>query len=284
MRTAGEAEPADLAGLLGARTPDGLHRALVLQAATFGRNEPSWPVRLLRQVHAAEPARVGDTVVLLATDPRWRSARGLMAAIVASGLVADDILDTVAEAFLHAGAHVWWRCPADWFEGGPTVDIDLPGGPDDPNDPDGPDGPGAPDGADDPGGAEEAVGPTVVRRSITVDARRWAVQRVVAADPLRWPSVLRHAAGAPRSVASGLLLGLLDSSAAVGEPAARAIERAAIASTDMTARLAGLRRLAERDRAAAVGIALDDPNERIRAWARKSPGGAGDPPGQASLF
>lgn len=86
----------DLGTLLGAATPDGLHRALVMgPPATVGR-EPTLPVALLRQVHEAGSEEVAPTLVLLATDPRFSSVTGLAAALVDTGLVPDGVVDLVA--------------------------------------------------------------------------------------------------------------------------------------------------------------------------------------------
>lgn len=164
MRYSADDHLADLEALLGSATPDELHRALVLGVPAFSRHEVSWPVRLLREVHKAEPEHVGESVVLLATDPRWKSARGLMPALAESGVVADEVLDVVATAFVQAGEFVWWRCLGDWFGHGVAVELD--------------DG-GAVDVAASSVGDDEDSESTVVRRRVSIDARRWAVHRLL---------------------------------------------------------------------------------------------------------
>ena len=76
MRYTAEERSADFAALQEAASPAELHHALVMGwPAAFG-NEASWPIELLRRVHGTDSDGVGETVALLATDPRWKSVKG----------------------------------------------------------------------------------------------------------------------------------------------------------------------------------------------------------------
>ncbi|MGE4164166.1 MAG: hypothetical protein AB7G23_20790, partial [Vicinamibacterales bacterium] len=174
----------------------------------------------------------------------------LMDAFAATGVVDDEVLDLLAQAFVQADEHVWWRCPDDWFDGEVVIEL------------------GDETAAGKLSAGEESAGggPTVVRRRVPPAVRRWAVRRLVGQQPLRWAAVLEVAAAAPTKVAAPILLGLLDGEASLTAAAADLVREAAIASSDATVRMAGLRHLAAADRDAAVARAAADSNARVRRW------------------
>lgn len=266
---------ADLAALFEAGSADELHRALVLGVSAHRANEPPVPVGLLRRVHAAGADRVGETVLLLATDPRWERAAGLMDAIAVTEVVDDEVLDLLARAFIQADEHVWWRCPDDWFDGEVLIELGDGSPVDDSSDGEVPE--------DEPVDAEQPAdaAPTVVRRRLPPAVRRWAVRRALAGEPARWAAVHQRASAAPAKVAAPLLLGLLDSVGLVPPAARRVVIEAAMACNDATVRMAGLRHLATEDRGAAIARAAADPNSRVRLWG-ESLAVAAELPGRAS--
>lgn len=241
----------DLEALLEAATPDELHRALVLHPPAAVAREPMLPVTLLRQVHAVGAEAVAPTFVLLATDPRFSSVTGLTADLVDTGLVPDGVVDLVAEAFAAADESLWWACPEEWFDDEQSIEVVV--------------AVGAEDQADIT--PEGEAGQAVVERTVTTDARRWAVNRIVRRNPHRWPALRRRASDASRRVAPGVWLGLLDAADAMAEEAASFVEQAALASGDATVRLAALRHLAARDPQRAVALAEHDPSARVRSRA-----------------
>ncbi|MGE0732807.1 MAG: hypothetical protein AB7Q92_32590 [Acidimicrobiia bacterium] len=163
----------------------------------------------------------------------------LMDAFAATGVVDDEVLDLLAQAFVQADEHVWWRCPDDWFDGELVIELGDDAAA------------GKSSAAEEPAGG----GPTVVRRRVPPAVRRWAVRRLVAQQPSRWGPVLQLATAAPTKVAAPILLGLLDGEASLTAAAADLVREAAIASSDATVRMAGLRHLAASDRDAAVARA-----------------------------
>ncbi|MEZ5234512.1 MAG: hypothetical protein R2749_17660 [Acidimicrobiales bacterium] len=162
-----------------------------------------------------------------------------MDAFAATGVVDDEVLDLLAQAFVQADEHVWWRCPDDWFDGELVIELGDDAAA------------GKSSAAEEPAGG----GPTVVRRRVPPAVRRWAVRRLVAQQPSRWGPVLQLATAAPTKVAAPILLGLLDGEASLTAAAADLVREAAIASSDATVRMAGLRHLAASDRDAAVARA-----------------------------
>src|SRR5918995_431117 len=61
--------------------------------------------------------------------PRHRPTVGaatvrIIRGIADSGLVPDDELDLLPDAFLAAGRNIYWEPPADWFDG-PEIVIEL---------------------------------------------------------------------------------------------------------------------------------------------------------------
>lgn len=250
VRYSPEEQQWDLGMLLGATTPDELHRALVLRPPAVGR-EPTLPVTLLRQVHEVGSEEVAATLVLLATDPRFSAVTGLTAALAGTGLVPGEVVDLVADAFAVAGESLWWACPEEWFGDEHTIDLVIAAD--------------AESQADTI--AEDEAGSAVVERTVTTDARRWAVTHIVARDPERWPALYRMASDAGPRVAPGVWLGLLDAADAIGQQASSIIERAALESGDATVRLASLRQLAARDPQGAAALARRDPNARVRSRA-----------------
>jgi hypothetical protein len=260
---------ADLAALMDASSPDELHRVLVLHFPAVTAREPFVAATLLKSVHGRNPDQVDDTVVLLATDERWRSAGHLlMPALEKTAVVPEDVLDEVAEVFAHADDALYWTCPAEWFDDGAGLvfeDVRRMDG----------DGGGAAGGdeatgLDEAACADEPPGPTLARRAVPEGARRWAVARLARRSPGRWSDLLERIAdpSANRGAAASVLMGLLDASDVLPEPAARQVETVALRWADGTVRLAALRQVAQRDPAAARTIGERDPSGRVRRWAR----------------
>ena len=117
--------------------------------------------------------------------------------IADSGLVPDDELDLLPDAFLAAGRNIYWEPPADWFDG-PEIVIELDSNAD----------PGSPATVD----LDKAADPpaAVVAREVRPPLRRWATQRVVRADPTTWASVLLRSKELDARSRAAVMRGLLD--------------------------------------------------------------------------
>ncbi len=242
----------DLAALGSAATPDELHRALVLRPPAAYEREHSLPLLYFVQVHERAPAAAAMTAMLLVTDPRWVPvAQPLMRAIVATGILSDENLDLLAEAFVAAGPQVSWACPDDWFDG-PAVVIDLDGAPTDI----------LVDGTS----AEDDHPPTVAARTLPPGARRWAAEHLVRRTPPRWAQLHNRARELGGPGGGAVLRGLLDAVDAVPSAAARVLRDEALRSGRAQLRLAALQLLAVDDVETAQFRAAQDPSQKVRRW------------------
>lgn len=115
----------DLVTLHSAENADELHRRLLCFGDGGGNKDDAFePWWLLHRFHADEPDGAAVTALLLLTDRRWRHATSrLVRRIDESGLVLDDQLDLLAQAFLGAGPQVYWEAAGDWFDG-PAIVLD----------------------------------------------------------------------------------------------------------------------------------------------------------------
>lgn len=274
MRYRAEDRLGDLTGMVGASSADELHRHLVLRRPGMRETDVFLAITTLRHVHGQNSSGVGESVVLIATDPRWQAVgHPLMQAIEDADLVDDEVLDVVAEAFVRAGDAVYWQCPDEWFDSDSSIKIEIQvdvdadfededadaGTEDDSND--------TPDATD---------GPPVAKRTVFGGARRWAVERTLRANPERWPALLGLADDAPAKRAAAILMGLLAAVDALPAQAGHLIVHRATRCGDVVVRLAGLRKLAERDPGEALAIGQRDANKRVRDWADQRTTGAAE--------
>jgi hypothetical protein len=158
-------------------SPDELWHQLVFGQPAMVERDTFIVAGLLKRVHSDGAEGVAETVVLMATDPRWKSVGNeLMHAIVDLGIVAAGQLDEIAEAFVAAEDHLFWECPDEWFSSEFVVLVESGESDDTDNESD-----EVPDHSD---------GPAMVRRTIPGGARRWATSRVVWIEPTSWDSLL----------------------------------------------------------------------------------------------
>lgn len=259
----------DLSGLVAADSADELHRHLVLRPPGMRERDVFLAITALRHVHQHDSTGVGESIVLIATDPRWQAVgHPLMQAIEGADLVDDELLDVVAEAFVRSGDAVYWQCPDGWFDSDSSIEIEIQvdGVVDEEDE--------AGAGADTDSAGAAADGPPVAKRTVFGGTRRWAVERTLRAHPERWSAVLALTDDAPAKRAAAITMGLLDAVDVMPVPAGRLIVHRAIQCGDVVTRLAGLRKLAENDPGEARAIGQRDVNKRVRDWAELRTTGA----------
>jgi hypothetical protein len=194
------ADPDDLAAelveLWSAPTAEELHRVLVLHPPFHRGANAFEPYQLLSKHHEIEPTGSVVTAMLLVTDPRWRDGAGnLLRQIEQSGMLDDDQLDLLAEAFLAAGEALFWAVPDHWFSAiGIVIEV------------------GDVEEADDEAvvETEEVDGPTVARREVYPPLRRWAAGRLVGRRPESWVQVLARTGEVDARAGAAVMSGLLD--------------------------------------------------------------------------
>lgn len=188
----------DLVALHSAEDAGELHRRLLCFGDGGGNKADAFePWCLLHRFHADEPDGAAITALLLLTDRRWRNATSrLVRRIDESGLVPDDQLDLLAQAFLGAGPRVYWEAPGDWFDG-PAIMLD----------PDSHDVVDVVD-AEDLDGPDD--GPVVFAREIRPPLRRWAAARVVRSDPACWGALVKRAREVDPRDGAAIMFGLVD--------------------------------------------------------------------------
>ena len=244
-----DARLVDLLALMGARTPDDLHRALVFGPLGAYEGEVSMPLSYFRNAHADVAARAIETAMLLVTDPRWRVASGpLIQAIDATGIVPSAELDLLAESFVRADAKVYWKCPAHWFS---TSEIHTS------------------ESAERVGSSDAEPEPrqTVAARVVSPALRRWGSARVVRLNPLAWADVYARSTELGGEAGGALLRGLLDSIDALPAKAGTLVRTEALKSGRSDVRHAALQQIAAVDWSLAQTIGRRDTNERVRRWA-----------------
>ncbi len=248
----------DLAALGSAREATDLHKALVLGPPAAYEREPTMPLRYFTQVHERSPEGAATTAMLLVTDPRWVPAsQPLMRAVSASGILSDEDLDLLAQAFVAAGPRVYWECPNDWF-GGPAILIALD------------DEPRGIDGDEEIAhGAEideEDDARTLVTRAVPPGARRWAADRLVRRAPSTWVQLRARATSLGGPGGGAVLRGVLDAIDVLPIAAARLLRDEALQSSRGDVRLAAMQLLADEDLDAARDRAAFDPSQKVRQW------------------
>jgi hypothetical protein len=197
----------ELMGLMEAESLDDLYRRLALwpraRRNTWDAFEP-WCI--FHRFHEHDQDGAATTAVLLVTDGRWASAAGrLMAQIAHSGLVPAEDLDLLAETFVSAGKHVFWKAPEEWFRGGTTIVLES-------------EGPAVVD----PRPSDEDEGLYVVSREVSPPLRRWAAARLSGSNPARWPALVRRARKLDSRGGAAVIRGVLDSANAM-EPKVRQV-------------------------------------------------------------
>lgn len=261
----------ELFDLWSASTADALHRVLVLHQPVRGSADAHEPFALLQKHHKTEPAFSLTTALLLLTDRRWRNgAAQLVRSIADAGILEAEQLDLLASTFLAVDDALYWQVPDAWFAGGEVVfDVETPADE-------------TP--ADVAVTAPEGMGPTVARRDVFPPLRRWAASYVVAREPAAWPALLTRANEVNARNAAAIAAGLLDRIDVLTPDAQAFLVRRATVWPDHAVRRLALEYIATRDGIdAAILLARDDPNARIRAWAATltSPSTA-DPPDAAA--
>lgn len=258
-----------------AQTPEELWTVLL---APHGiRSSSAWeePYLLFRRFHIDDPTDAATTALLLCTDYRWRKAtHHLVHELADSGLLDEHALDQLAEWLVVADLEVW--VPRHLFAKVPvgfsnsrthdaTLTVELP----------------LPEQA--PGRSGRRPGADLVRvsRSVWPPLRRWAATRHVRSDPTRWRDLIDTATGLPSRDAAMILAGVMDAADTIPEVDRAAAIEVALTSGSGIVRLAALPAFATlRGPEAATARAANDPSEKVRAWATKSPAPTRLPPGQ----
>lgn len=225
----------------------------LLASSGFGgsRTRHEDAVEVLARVRGTGGPGEGFATLLLCTSPRWDRATGrLIEAIERAGLLADDELDELAEAFLadavevvHPLAWVW----PEWL----GVDLDDPGG----------------------GRAYRVDEDTPARalRHVRPPLRRWAARRMLAACPARLHELLARAERLEPHGRAAAVLGLLDAATVLSADERRQLARVGLATGLARVRRAALELVSELDGPnAALSRARSDPDATVRAWRPRS--------------
>lgn len=212
-------------------------------------------VELLARVRGTGEPGESFVALLLCTCPRWDRATGrLIAAIERAGLLADDELDELAEAFLSDAVEVVY--PLAWVRP-EWLGVEL----------------------DDPvrGRAYRVDEDTPARalRGVRPPLRRWAARRALAACPARLDELLARAERLEPHGRAAAVLGLLDAAAALAANERRQLLRVGLATGQARVRRAALELLTELDGPdAALCRARSDSDATVRVWRPRSREGA----------
>jgi hypothetical protein len=246
----------EVARLWTAPNADALHEVLALYPPVRRSADAFEPFALLSKHHKTEPATSVVTATLLLTDQRWRGGAGqLVRRIAESGILSEDELDLLAQAFLSAGDAVYWHVPDEWF-GDDAIEIEIGPGPQQ----------GAANAATDPDESTPQL--AVARREVFHPLRRWAAARALSRAPDSWAALRARAKELGARPGAAVMCGVLDVVDVLPPPAQALLIGDGTTWSDQAVRRLALGRLAERNGpAAAFVIAQRDPNERVRRWA-----------------
>lgn len=233
-----------------AETADDLRRVLVIHPPIRRSANDFEPFLLLSKHHDIDPAGSVVNAMLLVTDPRWSGAAGSLARrIEESGMVADDELDLLAEAFLAADDALYWAMPDDWFSEEGIVIGEV--------------GDAAPEDSGDDG-------PAVARREVVPPLRRWAAGRLVRRQPERWGALHRRARHLDARSAAAVVSGLIDAIEVLTAATQEFLIGEAVRWPQVSVRRQGIGLVAERQGAeAAHALAARDASAGVRAWGEK---------------
>lgn len=233
----------DLGGISGAPRPDDLWRWLVGRRSNVAETNTFLAETTFRHLHRDDTRDAWRTAALLCTDPRWRQVTGrLVRALDASGLVGDEQLDDLADAFVLEDQYDW-PVPDTWVRDG-TVRVNRRA---------------VPPGASSP--------PAVIERRIEPPLRRWGAGRVIRRGRRTVGELLDRVGSLPAHTGDYVLLGLLDACEALDEQTRDTVIDLGVTWTSGTVRLGALQQVVARDgREAAARRAESDPNEKVRRW------------------
>ena len=240
----------ELISLWTAASADDLHRVLVLHPPVRESADTFEPMALLSKHHDAEPETSVTTATLLLTDRRWRGSLWLLVRRIAdSGLLTDEQLDLLAQAFLAADRYVYWSVPDHWFSESEVVVVSY-------------------EGEEEDGEVAERDGPTVAAREVAPPLRRWAVSHLLDREPAGWPRLLARARDLDSRHGAAAVAGMFDSIESLPAKAQALLVTKGTAWPHQSVRRAALEFVAARDGAdVAYQLAHADPNAKIRAWA-----------------
>lgn len=253
----GRPEPCDeLAALDTAVTAPELWHELLLREPPGSTTDPEDAVAALRRLHSAGEPGATVTALLLLTAWRWRRCTApLLRRIVASGLLADDDLDELAEVGLFDDEAAF-VVPAAVFVG-PIVTL-----------------PPADDGAavatepSDDVPQPDDLPDAVMSRMLQPPLRRWAAGHLLRRDPARLADVRERIRMLDPSAAAAAMCGVLDALDALPPEPVDRLLRDASRWPHKSVRLPALLLMAQcGQRAEAVRRAEADPDAKIRAAA-----------------
>jgi hypothetical protein len=210
------------------------------------------PFGLLKKHHLSEPQMSIETAVLLMTDRRWRGGVAqLVQQISESGMLDDEELIVLAQAFLAADDAVYWEVPDQWF-GEDSITIDL----------------GEDEEPEEGGEPAELEGPAVARRDVWPPPRRWAAGHELARDPAHWPALLARAGELTARDGAAVMSGMMDRVDVLSPAVQAALVERARTWPHHGVRRAAFEFIQIRDGAqTAYLLARDDLNAKVREWA-----------------
>ena len=254
---------------------DVLQRFLTVHQLRGKTGDITEATEIFFEVHHDDPDEAVYTVVLLALQRRWsRGAGDFLRTIETSGVVGDEQLDAVADAFL--GESVRLDHPPDWYAGGWTR-VEL-----------------HPDPAaatlaqeeaerDDADAQEEAAIFSV--HPVPPEARRWACSRLLVRGKATPAELITVGAEQPATARPAIYRGMLDVYDTIAAPDRGAALSACLSSSAAPVRRRALEQLAlEKGPERAAALAATHSDEKVRAWGRRLTEPGGPPDAQAALF
>lgn len=247
----------ELAALKAAATAPELWHELLLHEPRCSTTHPEDAVATLCRVHSAGEPGGAVTALLLLTAWRWRRCTApLLRRIVASGLLADDDLDELAEIGLFDD-QAGFVLPAEVFAG-PTVVLT----------PADEDSAASEEPSDDAFRHEDLPDTVMMSRLMRPPLRRWAAGHLLRRDPTRLAEVRERIRMLDSSAAAAAMCGVLDALDALPPEPVDRLLRDASRWPHKSVRLPALQLMAECGQPAeAVRRAEADPDAKIRAAA-----------------
>jgi hypothetical protein len=273
----------EIGEILGAKRPQDLWCALLLQRSSDAETSPWMAVAAFQSLHSGAEPGAFDSAVLLCTARRWRRVTHLLIAdILKTGILTESDLDRLAAAFLTED-ELKYSFPSSWL-GTSWIEVDL----------------GRRGHLKTRRVRSSKDERSSVRRRIPPPLRRWASSHTLRRRPADLKQLLATTRGFGSRDAAAIVASLVDAADALDQPDAHALVDLSLTWPSRQVRTRALEAVTARDgEEAAKRIARDDPDSKIRAWGSRPPArpmdtlsqtttasieGGGDASGQLRLF